>query len=456
MGRRPLRTILWILPLVAVAACGGAGSRPDASATTARAAASTVATIAPVTTASASTAASIAPVTTETSVAGTSEEEAFVPCQAGGAATPAVAGLVLESGDVAWSTCSTADAWRYLLGATDDTVFVASTLRDHTGSVSAFDAHDGRALWTRSTVPGAWGWPEGPVAGRNTVVVQVADGPAVAVIGVDARTGAERWRLAAAERLLPTSTSPPPAVGPPQLGPPATPVTPIANTTTTAVLASISGVRGVDRATGTTRWSLGLWVQDQASTGVARSPAAVIGEVVLLPVAGPDQGGLVAIDATEGRELWRSDALDHPTGSGAVAVGYQSREAPDSSEVIAVSVSDGARRWSSPGLPSYGDLWAVGDDVVVVRTTTGIVAYDATTGVTRWTRTGGPDLPGEPQVVAGALVVLLWESTVGALSISTGATVWASRLPLDSPMMSSVAANASMVFVSVNSAPWTD
>ncbi len=457
MRTRSLRTILSILPFVVVAACGGGGSRPDASPASTTPAASTVVTTAPSTTAPVTTAPADVPATTGTSIEGSHGTEAFVPCLVGDGATPAVAGLVLATGDVAWSTCSTAEAWRYLLGATEDTVVVASILRDQTTTVAAFDALDGRVLWTRPTVRGVWGWPEGPVAGRGTVVLQVADGSATAVIGVDARTGEERWRLSEAERMLPTSTLPSVAVGPPQSGPPATPVAPIANTATTVVLASISGVRGVDRATGATRWSLGLWVQDQAGTGVARSPVAVVGEVVLLPVLGSDRRGLVAIDAADGRELWRADALDHPTGSDGVAVGYPSRQSPDSAGVIAVSLRDGTPLWSRPGLPSYGDLWAIGDGVVVVRTSSPeVVAYDVTTGATRWTRATGPDFAGEPQIVAGTLVVFLWESTIGALSTSTGATVWASRSPFGSPMMNSVAANGSMLYVSVNSAPWAD
>jgi outer membrane protein assembly factor BamB len=199
-------------------------------------------------------------------------------------------------------------------------------------------------------------------------------------------------------------------------------------------------------------------VQDAAGTRVARSPAAVVGEVVVLPVTGQGVDQLVAVDATDGHEVWRAPMLDHPSAADGVAVGYLSREPPSNSNVIALSTRDGSRLWSQPGMPSYGDLWAVGDGVVAVRDPTdgGIVAYDLMSGALRWKRPGDQQLPGEPQLVAGGLVVLLWEGNVGTLSTTTGATVWQQTKPLDSTTMSSAAASASALYVSMNSVPWTD
>ena len=52
--------------------------------------------------------------------------------------------------------------------------------------------------------------------------------------------------------------------------------------------------------------------------------------------------------------------------------------------------------------------------------------------------------------------MLLWESYIGVLSAADGATRWEAMRPLGSPLMSAVGSNGESVFVSVNTAPWTD
>ena len=412
------------------------GSRPGATAET------TLATVAP-------------PGTAATTVPSAPAEETFAPCGAAAAGAPAVGSFALTSGDQPWTMCSAFPAWRAVAGATENAVYVESTTKDPQQAVTAFDARSGAVLWTRSVVRTQWGRAQGPVAGAGVVVLTVTEGGVKAVVGVDALTGEERWRVGT-DAL--TITQPDPS-GRPFNGPGPVAPTPIANTPTVAVVASDNGALGIDRQTGEVRWSLALLVQDTAGTGVARSPAAVLDEVVMLPVTTPTGDSLVAIDATAGVEVWRAPQLDHPSAADGAVVGYRSRDVGSGGRVaIAVSATDGTPLWSMPGQPAYGDLWALGDGVVVVGDPSGgrLVAYELGTGATRWERAVAADLPGEPQLVAGELAVLLREATLGTLSTKTGATLWSKTSPLGSQMMSGVAANSTSLYVSVNSLPWAD
>lgn len=469
MGNGPWRVVLSGLALVAASACGG-GSNGDV--------ASTAPSPGPSTSAAASTTAGSVAAITTTVVAttpGPARPEPTVPaaddiaaCDGTHGADVAVGAVELRDGRPIWRTCSAVAAYRSVLGTTPDTVYVESTVGDGALTVTALDARSGAVRWSRQTVRTTWGEPAGPIAGAGIVVLTMAGEPGTAaagpdpfgptvIVGVDARTGEERWRLAPDDRMVAVTTSVP-AVGPPILGPPAGAGALIANTPTTAVLASYGGALGVDRATGAVRWTLGLVVQDDAGTRVARSPAAVAGETVLLPTMDRTDASVAAIDADRGIELWRTATrLDHPAAADGVAVGSDSRSSGSASdEAVAVSMTDGSRRWTRPGLPSYGDLWALGDGVAVLRTFDGVVAYDLATGEPRWQRAGGRDLPGEPQLVAGGVAVLLWEGELGTLSVTTGETVWAAHEPFGSSLMNGVGTDGTTLYVAVNTRGWGD
>lgn len=80
-----------------------------------------------------------------------------------------------------------------------------------------------------------------------------------------------------------------------------------------------------------------------------------------------------------------------------------------------------------------------------------IVAYDLVTGQARWQveRT----LPGEPQLTVGRSTVPLWEFDLGVMSTVDGSRTSSPTGPLRSPLMNSVGANDSTVFVAVNPVP---
>jgi outer membrane protein assembly factor BamB len=123
----------------------------------------------------------------------------------------------------------------------------------------------------------------------------------------------------------------------------------------------------------------------------------------------------------------------------------------------AVDVATGSTLWTSNGQPSYGDLWAVGDGIVAVvddETWSELVAYDIATGDERW---HAPRMSnGQPQLISGTSIVLLWESDLAVVSTTDGIQMWSATQPLRSPLMNSVGSNTTHVFVAVNSLPWSD
>ena len=76
-----------------------------------------------------------------------------------------------------------------------------------------------------------------------------------------------------------------------------------------------------------------------------------------------------------------------------------------------------------------------------------------TSSTERW-RVTSPQ--GEPQLISGTSLVLLWEGEVAVLSTTDGATTWSATEPFGSPLMNSVGTNGDAVFVAINSRPWTD
>jgi outer membrane protein assembly factor BamB len=343
------------------------------------------------------------------------------PCPGG--EFPALGAVDLEAGVVAWSSCSPVEAYRTIVGASDAVVLVEmSGPSGH--STIAFDAAEGSELWRWSTreAPN----PPGPVAGQGTVVLAADDGGSAALVGVDAQTGEERWRLDSDETVLGHSDEVA-VLGPPPAG-----------------FVSRSGIRGIDRATGTELWETDLALEDLSGVGVARGPAAVLDDVIALPTG----TSVTAVEISTGEELWTAPQLDHPAAADGVVVGARG-------SLAAIDAESGAELWTAPGRSSYGDLLALGDGAAIVLGMGGeIVAYELQSGAERWQvpRSSGA----EPQLVNGTVVVMLWEGQLVGLSTTDGSTIWSATEPFRSPLMNSVGSNATSVFVAINSLPWSD
>ena len=346
---------------------------------------------------------------------------------------PAAGALRIADGAVAWLACSPEEAYRTVVGASDDIVLVEE--RGPTGRRTiALDAADGSERWRRSTAN--MPTPPGPFDGQGIVVLAADDQGAPVLVGVDAATGAERWRVASGEA-------------------------PLAHSATVAVVwhavepGLSSRFRGIDRATGDELWVGDAPLSDQSGTFVARSPAAVLGEVVVVPT-GPT---VTAIDLRTGATLWQAPQLDHPAAADGVVVGTRGTNVPPPSfTVAALDASSGQQLWTAPGRPSYGDLLAVGDGVVVVLDPDRpeLVAYELSSGNERWRAAQTQTTYVEPQLISGTSLVGLWEGELAVVSTVDGTTIWSATQPFRSPLMNSVGSNGASVFVAINSLPWGD
>jgi outer membrane protein assembly factor BamB len=425
-----------------------------------------------------------APVTSS-SVLPSDAEMVRLDCEPG--LLPALAAVDRATGTVMWTYCSAELAWREVRGATDDVVFIDSGTPDPSvprlnptrlHAVIAIDARNGTELWRLAVANQRLGWAQGPFAAGGVVAVEVDDGASSAIVGVDATTGAARWRVTAAQldsmstTDATTQTLPPVASAPPppfKVG-----FAPIANTDEVVVLAGPNGLLALDRASGTPLWSNDIRLQDDSGVVVTRGPAAVDGTTVMVPtsrlvrdVVDPSTGqrssvpadaALVAIDAATGATLWTGSRLDHPTAAEGYVVGYVHGDLGSARQVIVFDARTGKQLWIRPGAVSYGDLWAIGDGAVYVVNAPGIVAYALASGEERWhlTLAVGTTSLGEPQLVAGDSLVLLWDN-LRLLSTDDGTIRWTlSRSVSPSTPLSSVGYNTASIFVSLNSQPWTD
>ena len=183
---------------------------------------------------------------------------------------------------------------------------------------------------------------------------------------------------------------------------------------------------------------------------VGRSPAAVLGEVVVVPTGAT----VTAIDMRTGATLWQAPQLDHLAAADGVVVGM--RGAGPARLVAAIDAASGQELWTAPGRESYGGLLAVGDSVIVVLDpgSPGLVAYELSSGTERWRKP--QPIHGEPQLISGSSLVLLWEGELAVASTTDGATIWSATQPFRSPLMNSVGTNGDSVFVAINSLPWGD
>lgn len=350
------------------------------------------------------------------------------------AAFPAVGALRLTDGAVAWLACSPAEAYRTVIGASADVVLVAESGPTGAEPVTiAYATADGAERWRRATANAPI--PPGPIDGQGIVVLADRDSPAL--VGVDAAIGAERWQVASSEA-------------------------PLAHGATVAVVwqpvapGGSSRFRGIDRATGAELWVGATPLSDQSGTFVARSPAAVLGEVLVVPTAAT----VNAIDMRTGAMLWQAPQLDHPAAADGVVIGTRSASGPPppAFTVAALDAATGRELWTARGRASYGDLLAAGDGVVVVLDSEdgGLVAYELASGDERWRTAQTPTTSVEPQLINGTALVGLWEGEVAVTSTIDGATVWSATQPFGSPLMNSAGSNGDAVFVAINSVPWRD
>lgn len=253
------------------------------------------------------------------------------------------------------------------------------------------------------------------------------------IAAVDAVTGATRWQ-APLVRGGPESEA-------------------VIAVTPTTVIVGAATLRGLDRGTGTPRWS-----QDVigAASGGGSPLAAVDDEAVVLLTS----VGLVRIDATTGATRWQARGTMSDVGTLALADGVvvASLGNGPSSRIQAFDAADGSERWTQPARLAYGNSWAIGDGIVVVLDPSdgAMLAYELASGKVRWRHEQASQPLGEPQSIVGTTVVSLWESQLDALSTGDGSVRWSASQPFGSPLMNSTRVVGDTVVVAINCLAWRD
>jgi outer membrane protein assembly factor BamB len=249
-----------------------------------------------------------------------------------------VTALDRSTGTVRW-TADLEGRFRGAPAPIDDGVLVASTA----GDVTLLDLIDGRPLWTTN------------VGGEISRSIAVAEGLAVVpvqpgeLVALDPESGRERWRSAVASGG---------GVG-----------TPAADAglvmTGTGLDSGDPGDRGViavDLATGTVAWR---WASPDGE--VVYTPAVVDRRAYAVS----EGGFVVALDATTGGQLWRTEAAGPIEANPAVAEGAVV-VADNAGTVLALDQGTGETRWSAPieGVP-YAAVVTCG--LVLVPTSLGLL-----------------------------------------------------------------------------------
>ncbi len=232
--------------------------------------------------------------------------------------------------------------------------------------------------------------------------------------------GEERWRYAPRGVVgpeTPTPTTPPPTPDgetPPPDGEPriAGFWDPLVDGDTVYVAErSADGVHAVDAATGTERW-----------TAPGYDLAAVAGELVLAT-----DGGLVALDADDGSEVWRAD----PTTYGSVAVRDGAVYAGELEHFYRLNLATGETEWSFDGEIESFESPAVGPDRVYAPTSVteggdggNLYALDRETGEPEWCRYLGFTTVGPPALADGRVHAATDEGDLWALDVVDGSVTW--------------------------------
>jgi outer membrane protein assembly factor BamB len=336
---------------------------------------------------------------------------------------PAAGALDLDDGEVRWMACSPDQVFRSVLGATDDVVVMTESAGEPVLQTVGLSAVDGVERWRHPAMRVMGDMPRGPVAGSGIVVRPTETG--TGLVGYDAVTGEEVWRVDGSSQVVGQSES--------------------------VVVIASSGLRGLDRVTGSEVWSSDVSFEDPSGVMVARGAAAVSDDTIVVPT-GPS---LTALDMATGATLWTAEQAEHPEAADGSVVGA----VVNNGRPVAIRAFDletGELRWEAPGRSSYGDLLAVGDGIVAVLATetSEVIAYELATGEERW-RVDAMGL-GEPQMIVGKTLILLWEANLSAVSTVDGSTEWTTDQPLGSPLMNDVATDGASVYVAVNSRAWGD
>lgn len=227
----------------------------------------------------------------------------------------------------------------------------------------------------------------------------------------------------------------------------------------------------LDAVSGTPVWTTTLTARLAGGGTVLRTPSGASyanGRLVLRATAASAPDTLLGVDAATGSLLWTFTppggigTLSPPMAAGQPAVLPASGElayvawasGAGTNALLAVETTSGVLRWSRalPAAPLLTGAPAVYDGLVVVATSSGLLAFDARLGSDVWTYTG--HVPTAAPTIAGTRVVTPARlgATRGIVSVNatTGTSPWFHALPGNAEVTKPLAADRTNVYAHVS------
>ncbi|WP_131770200.1 PQQ-binding-like beta-propeller repeat protein [Candidatus Protofrankia californiensis] len=269
------------------------------------------------------------------------------------------------------------------------------------GAVEVLSLADGSLRWRAESRASVKGTPA--VYGDVVVAVEVSGD----TVGLDAQTGAERWRV--------------PSPDPLRLFAWADPV--IARDT--VIVGDLAHVRALDPTTGALRWErVGL---SAYQTLVAQSNPVLAGDVLILGNF-PAPVGMAGLDVATGETVWRLGGRSKDILGGLYPI----------------------------GTPLYDEL----STALYVPTPKGLVAVDTVTGAERWTSTTDlPHNPATPAATPDGIATVFGGDAVVLLDRGDGTQIWrtpARRSPGSELAMASYTRTPQVLFAGPTTVPQGD
>lgn len=174
-------------------------------------------------------------------------------------------------------------------------------------------------------------------------------------------------------------------------------------------------VYALDARTGDIRWTVDLGRFGSFWT----SPTLADGKVFVLDDSGAHCGNLLALDRTEGGELWRAEGRFKHSAVGSDGLVYVGSE----DGIVAIDVTDGAVEWTNRTVEQTRATPAIDDESVFVPLGNSLWAVDASTGGVQWetkvgTRQTSPVVSDEMVFTGGE------DGCLRAFDIDTGSIQW--------------------------------
>jgi outer membrane protein assembly factor BamB len=210
------------------------------------------------------------------------------------------------------------------------------------------------------------------------------------------------------------------------------------------VLDSDLAVHAMDAASGRSVWRRSIGAPLRSQGWLRRPESQVVGGGIAFDAGrlfvATGAGQLVALDARNGGEVWRT-TVDSPLHSAPLASGGRVFVTSTSSELFSMDQTTGAIQWSASALIEPARMLTapspalVGDTLVAPFASGEVVAFLVANGRRLWsealTRSGAAtslstiaDISGRPVVVDGLVYAASQAGVLSAIDLRTGTPIW--------------------------------